>query len=619
MAPKKEAPEDASSMAKKIREISISEFFAKNRHLLGFDNPVKSLLTTVREAVDNALDACEEARILPSIQIVITELSESRYLVSIEDNGPGILKSHLPNIFGKLLYGSKFHRLKQSRGQQGIGISAAVMYGQMTTGKPADIISKTGKNKPVHRLSLAIDTKNNAPKVLKDDLLVNPHWQAKISGTKISLELEGAYKEGKHGVLSYLRQSALSNPHAEMTFTDPKNRVHEFPRLVNKPPIEPKEIKPHPLGIELGTLIQFMHDAKNQSVAEFLKNEFSRVTEENAKEICMGAKIKPTMKAVKADRADVEAIFKSIQEAKLMAPPTNCLSPLNEDSIIKALYWFFVEASRLKESGEDQEPREEPVKLEKIEKIAKLEKPTKSKKKAAQEEFEFLSPGALPDVEEATKIDSKIHDLTNTQEKAVLSEEEGFFVTAVTRPPSVYRGNPFQIEVGIFYGRSLPSDALVEVCRYANRVPLQYQAAACAMTKAVMAAPWKLYGLQQSRGALPLGPVVIMVSMSSVWVPYTSESKEAVAHYPEIVKELRLALMEGGRRLQRFLNKRKRQTDEAKKRSYIEKYLDPIQEALSEILGEKKADPKKLAEDLRYILEKSRAHKTVKMAKHEVK
>ena len=128
----------------------------------------------------------------------------------------------------------------------------------------------------------------------------------------------------------------------------------------------------------------------------------------------------------------------------------------------------------------------------------------------------------------------KIQHLTNIQEKAVLSEEEGFFVTAVTRPPSVYRGNPFQIEVGIFYGRSLPADALVEVCRYANRVPLQYQAAACAMTKAVMAAPWKLYGLQQSRGALPLGPVVIMVSMSSVWVPYTSESKEAVAHYPEI-------------------------------------------------------------------------------------
>lgn len=611
MAPKKPHIEDASSMAKKIREISISEFFAKNRHLLGFDNPVKSLLTTVREAVDNSLDACEEARILPSIQVTISELAESRYRLSIEDNGPGILKSHLPNIFGKLLYGSKFHRLKQSRGQQGIGISAAVMYGQMTTGKAADIISKTGKGKQVHRLSLQIDTKNNAPKILKDEILNDAHWQAKTSGTKITIELEGAYKEGKHGVLAYLRQSALSNPHAEMTFIDPKGKTHDFPRLVNTPPIEPKEIKPHPLGIELGTLMQFLHEAKGKTVATFLKSEFSRVTDEVAEEICKVAKISPRMLALKAGRTEAEALFKAMQEVKILAPPTNCLSPLNEDAIIKALYWFFVEANRTRSLGEEEEPAE---------KVELPVTPTKkSKKKGSQEEFDFVTPDleALSKTE-PTIIDTKIQNLTNANEKAVLSEEEGFFVTAVSRPPSVYRGNPFQIEVGLFYGRTLPADGLVEVCRYANRVPLQYQAAACAMTKAVMAAPWKLYGLQQSRGALPLGPVVIMVSMSSVWVPYTSESKEAVAHYPEIIKELRLALMEAGRRLQRFLNKRKRQSDEAKKRSYIEKYLDPIQEALSEILGVKAADPKKLGEDLRFILEKSRAHKTVKMAKHEV-
>ncbi len=605
MAAKKVEVQDASTMAKKIREISISEFFAKNRHLLGFDNPVKSLLTTVREAVDNALDACEEARILPTIDVVISELKDNRYLVSIEDNGPGILKSHLPNIFGKLLYGSKFHRLKQSRGQQGIGISAAVMYGQMTTGKAADIISKTGKNKPTHRLSLQIDTKKNAPKVLKDELLQTAYWQEKISGTKISLELEGSYKEGKHGVLAYLRQSALSNPHAHISFTDPKGGIHEYPRLVTTAPLEPKEIKPHPLGIELGTLIQFMHEAKNQTLATFLKSEFSRVTDDVVKEMCDGAKLTPRMITSKLGRHEAEALFKSMQQAKILAPPTNCLSPLSEDSIIKALYWFFVEASK-----------KVPEELDNISEHDDEAQAKKSKKPKNQEEFNFKQAQieAAP-IKEAAIVEDKIQNLSNNKEKAVLSEEEGFFVTAVSRPPSVYRGNPFQIEVGLFYGRSLPADALVEVCRYANRVPLQYQAAACAMTKAVMAVPWKLYGLQQSRGALPLGPVVIMVSMSSVWVPYTSESKEAVAHYPEIIKELRLALMEAGRRLQRFLNKRKRQSDEAKKRSYIEKYLDPIQEALSEILGAKKADPKKLAEDLRFILEKSRAHKVVKMDK----
>ncbi len=602
---KKISTEDAQSMAKKIREISISEFFAKNRHLLGFDNPVKSLLTTVREAVDNALDACEEASILPAITIAISEVKEARYLVSIEDNGPGIVKSHLPNIFGKLLYGSKFHRLKQSRGQQGIGISAAVMYGQMTTGKSAEVISKTGRGKATHRIKLQIDTKKNAPKIIADDVYDNKAWQEKVSGTKISIELEGAYKEGKHGVLAYIRQTALANPHAAVTFIDPKNRVHEFPRLIELAPAQPKEIKPHPLGIELGTLMQFLHEAKTQTLATFFKTEFCRVSDDIAKSICDGARLSPRMQAVKAGRTEAEALFKSIQETKLLAPPTNCLSPLNEDAITKALYWFFVESNleRAVAKQEAAEPQEKPV--------------ARKKSKAGQGEFDFTEQEAEKGTTSEV-VDEKIQSLLDTSENAVLDEEQGFFVTAVTRPPSVYRGNPFQIEVGLFYGKSLPADELVQVYRFANRVPLQYQAAACAMTKAVMSTPWKSYGLQQARGALPIGPVVIMVSISSVWVPYTSESKEAVAHYPEIIKELRLGLMEAGRRLQRFINRRRRHSDEEKKRSYIEKYLEPIQEALVEILGKKIADPDTIGENLKIILEKGREHKSVKMAKHQI-
>lgn len=588
---KKNITEDATSMAKKIREISISEFFAKNRHLLGFDNPMKSLLTTVREAVDNALDACEEASILPQIVIEIKEIKEGRYLVSIEDNGPGITKTHLPNIFGKLLYGSKFHRLKQSRGQQGIGISAAVMYGQMTTGKAAEVISKVKRGK-ANKIKLHIDTKKNAPKIIYDEIIQDQHWQKKESGTKISIELDGAYKESKHGVLTYISQSALSNPHAELIFTDPKGQTHDFPRLVEEPFAQPKEIKPHPLGIELGTLIQFLHDAKSVTLNTFLKNEFCRVSDEIAKEICTNAKLKPKAKASSLSRADAEALFNAIQNTKLMAPPTNCLSPLNEAAITKALYWFFVEGNKEKV----------PQKI--------------VKKKTDQAEFNFEK--ASDDKEAVEIVEEKISTLSNEQEKAVLDEEKGFFVTAVTRPPSVYRGNPFQIEVGLFYGKSLPADNHIQVYRYANRVPLQYLASACAMSKAAISAPWKSYGLQQSRGALPIGPVVLMISISSVWVPYTSESKEAVAHYPEIIKELRLALMEAGRRLQRFLNKRKRQHDEAKKRSYIEKYLNPIEEALVDILGEKNANPKMIAENLKAILEKSREHKTVKMSKHKI-
>src|SRR3954453_17651398 len=153
----------AESMASRQREIAVSEFFTKNRHLLGFDNPAKALLTTVKEAVDNSLDACEEAGILPDILLEIVELAENKYRVVIEDNGPGIVKAQIPKIFAKLLYGSKFHRLKQSRGQQGIGITAAGLYAQLTTGRPVIITSKTGKGRPAQRIDLRIDTKRNAP------------------------------------------------------------------------------------------------------------------------------------------------------------------------------------------------------------------------------------------------------------------------------------------------------------------------------------------------------------------------------------------------------------------------------------------------------------------------
>src|SRR5262250_624233 len=146
-APKARSRATAVELAKKQRDISVSEFFAKNRHLLGFDNPSKAILTTVKEGVDNALDACEEAGILPDIRVEIRQVDETRFRIAIEDNGPGIVASQVPKVFGRLLYGSKFHRLRQSRGQQGIGISAAGMYGLLTTGKPVVITTRTDPKK----------------------------------------------------------------------------------------------------------------------------------------------------------------------------------------------------------------------------------------------------------------------------------------------------------------------------------------------------------------------------------------------------------------------------------------------------------------------------------------
>ena len=169
MAKKMVAKETAESMAKRQREISVSEFFLKNRHLLGFDSPRKAIMTAVKEAVDNSLDACEEAGILPEISVELRQTAENRFGVMVQDNGPGIVRAQIPKVFAKLLYGSKFHRLRMSRGQQGIGISAAGMYGQLTTGAATIIQSKTKNSPKAHRIAVQIDTRQNKPAVLSDE------------------------------------------------------------------------------------------------------------------------------------------------------------------------------------------------------------------------------------------------------------------------------------------------------------------------------------------------------------------------------------------------------------------------------------------------------------------
>ncbi|MBW2543012.1 MAG: DNA topoisomerase VI subunit B [Deltaproteobacteria bacterium] len=273
---------NASDLAKQHRDISVSEFFAKNRHLLGFDNPSKALLTTVKEGVDNSLDACEEAGIVPDIRVSISQISETRFRVVIEDNGPGILRKQVPKVFGSLLYGSKFHRLRQSRGQQGIGISAAGMYGLLTTGKPIIITTRTDPKKDAHHLELVIDTKLNAPKIKRDDVV---EWD-KLHGTRVEIELEGAYRGGQHSVDAYIRQISLANPHAEITYVPPKAEAHGaehvFPRVTEEMPKETAEIKPHPYGVELGVLMQMLRDTNARNVRSFLQADFSRVSAKTA-------------------------------------------------------------------------------------------------------------------------------------------------------------------------------------------------------------------------------------------------------------------------------------------------------------------------------------------------
>ncbi len=517
----------AAEMGSRQREISVSEFFTKNRHLLGFDNPRKALLTCVKEAVDNALDACEEAGILPEVIVKLEVASNggavpppsqaNRFRITVIDYGPGIVRQQIPRIFAKLLYGSKFHRLRMSRGQQGIGISAAGMYAQLTTGKPVQIISRTGARTPAHYFEVQIDTKKNEPRIFENKRI---DWESH-RGTQVTLEIEGRYQKGRASVDEYLEQTAIANPHVKLVYHTPEGETKEYPRTIQELPPQPREIKPHPYGIEFGILLRMLHDSKSHSLSGFLSSDFSRVSPNVAQEICKAAKLSPQARPRNIHGADAEALYKAIQSTKIMAPPSNCISPIGEKAILHGLY----------------------------------------------------------------------------------KQIKGDFYTAVTRPPAVYRGNPFIIEAGLAYGKG-PEEAdkpehpkvplaegeqrsddneLARVIRYANRVPLLYQQSACSTFKAVLDTTWRNYGVAQSRGALPAGPLVIFVHMASVWVPFTSESKEAIADYDEIRKEIKLALQECGRRLGVFLRRRERAKSDFRRRNIFELYIEEVVEACNRL------------------------------------
>ncbi len=568
-ARKPSLPATAQTLAKKQREISISEFFTKNRHLLGFDSPAKALLTTIKEAVDNALDACEEAAVLPEVRVEIHALNEpnsgdialddrqdemladphggaapqaartrpkiasadttgpngknltiangkvvtaattangsrpgaareEKYRIIVQDNGPGIVRKQIPRIFGKLLYGSKFHTMKQSRGQQGIGISAAGMYGQLTTGQPVVITSRTDSGKDAHRFEILLDTKKNEPVIQTDGPVT---WDVD-HGTRVEIVLTGSYKRGQHSVDTYLQQTAIANPHLRLIYRSPRGEETVFERAASDLPAEALEIQPHPYGVELGMLAQMLKETKCRNVNSFLKEEFCRVGPKTASTILDTAGLPSQRSPKRLSQEELQGLLASIARTRIPAPPTDCLSPIGQELVLAGL------------------------------------------------------------------------------RHGIAAE----FYTAVTRPAAVYRGNPFQIEVGLAYGGQLPGEELARVMRFANRVPLLYQASACAITKAILGSNWRSYGLQQSRGALPVGPLVILVHMASVWVPFTSESKEAIAHYPEIVKEIRLGLQEAGRQLKRHIGRRVRERDALKKQSYIQQYIPHIGDALQEIL-----------------------------------
>lgn len=504
----------AEELADKMREVSVAEFFEKNRHLLGYENKTKALITIVKELVDNSLDATNEGGILPEIKISLKEIAQDRFKISVEDNGPGIIEEKLALAFGKLLYGSKFHRLRQSRGTQGIGVSGAILYSQLTTGKPAKITSSVGKK--IHSIEILINVTRNEPQIVSHSEEKNPD---KWHGIKVELEAEGRYITGKQSVDEYIKQTAIANPYAKIIFNGPNGKT-TYERTVKEIPVQSKEIKPHPYGVELGILRRMSHTSAAKNVSGFLMNDFSRVGKSSANQILKLAKIDAKKKLRDMTHDDLERLHKAMQMVKLVSPPTDCLSPLGEKLITEGLK----------------------------------------------------------------------------------KEVEAEYFVAVTRSPTVYRGMPFLVEVGLAYGGKLAADQTATLYRFANKVPLLYHQSDCVTTDAVTETDWRRYGFSQSNGQLPQGPLVILVHFASVWVPYTTEGKQAIANYPEILKEIKLALQEAGRKLAIYVRQKKRLHEKQMRRQLFERYVPEVAQALARLTGESE---KTIIEKLELITKKN--------------
>lgn len=494
----------AHDLAKKQKEISVAEFFERNKHILGFGNSTRALVTSVKEAVDNSLDACEEVGILPDLTVQIKNHEEDdECVLIIQDNGPGIVRDQIKHIFGRLLYGSRFHAIRQSRGQQGIGISAVVLYSQLTTGKHAIVTSKIEHDRPAIIMEIAINTTRNRAEVISTK---TEHWE-EPSGTRIEVPMRANYIRSKRFIYDYLKNTSIVNPHAQVTFIEPDGKTHCFERTSETIPKKSIEIKPHPYGIELGTLIKMGKATKSRKLTSFLKTEFSSMGNRSTSLVCEKGELDPGLNPNKMKREEYLKLHKAFQKVKIMSPPTDCLSPIGETLIRRSL----------------------------------------------KHETQEISPE---------------------------------FIITASRPATAYAGNPFQIEVGLVYGGNLPKDQQIKIMRFANRVPLLYQQGGCVITQAISSIDWRRYGLDQKSGkGIPTGPAIIMIHVASTQIPFTSESKEAIADIEEIENEIKLALRSCARNVQRHIRKKDRRKKTKDKFVLITKLLPEISKKSSSMLG----------------------------------
>ncbi|MFM7136777.1 MAG: hypothetical protein ACKO1M_06880, partial [Planctomycetota bacterium] len=471
---------------------------------------------------------------------------------------------------------------------------------------------------------LRIDTKTNQPEILNGKgegvdipagkggaelmtkhaiewVAANDRGEAIEHGTRVTIEMEAKFQRGRGSVEEYLEQTAIANPHARIHFIGPEGQERILERSNDDLPPEPKEIKPHPYGVELGRLVTMLQEHPKITLAQFLTQSFSRVSHGTARKICDSAKLSSRATTAKLGRGEADALYKAIQETRIPPPATDCIVPIGEQRLLAGLRQvvpgeFFTAATR-----PPSVYRGNPFLIE-----AAL---AFGGGVAAQR----ITREALGELAGESDARSLRQFLTTTFAGVGGEGADKILAEAQLVPrqsPSKLKKPQLDALHAAMQHVNAEEGQSMTVLRFANRVPLQFQHAACAVTQTILSTNWRAYGLSQSRGSLPSGPVTVMVHVASVWVPFTSESKEAIAHYPEIQKEIRLALQAVGRKLGMYLRRRLRVAQEGQRRNIFLRYLGEVAGAVAQING---TDRAKLYEQLLAVAKRKTAEADVKL------
>ncbi len=533
-------------MSSKITSSSTAEYFSKNLQQVGFSSGTKAVLTTLKEAVDNSLDACEDALILPNIYIEIEKLGTGAHKnmdairILVKDNGPGIHPDDLTRVFGEYLASSKFGRGRCSRGQQGIGISAATTWGQLTSAKGVNVITKTPKMKQAVTGTVIVDIKKNMGVLKSRD---NLNWDQE-SGVSAEFFIDGRLQlNGEAGVLTYLTATSLVNPHLQLSYKINEDETVVFERVSDTKISIPDAIAPHPHTMKLGEFLNHATMFGKANLSSYLKTGFTRVSDLTLQELTKKGIQKKLLNTPLSSisQEDLKAVYSGLQNLELMAPSTRSVLTIGEEALSKSI--------------------------------------------------------------------KKLGDVD--------------FFSVVSRKPTICDAKPVVIEVAVarLLKTGLDADDQVQVLRFANRVPLQFDKGNCAIVRAIESVNWKSYGLGQPRNSIPLGPYVIAVSVVSPFIKFKNASKETIDASDELVNEIRLALMQAGQRLSRFVGREKREADLENKRRHIEQFGPILIEGIGRIVKAPRARLDKARAGLMKILgrEEEAAEDALKVASEKQK